>query len=109
MRPFNIAKDRGLRWLLRTGRNEYYIPHPTTVASDVKLLFGAAKEKFALELQVRHIIYNVNYNLHGIPEYGWLPSVCDRLLDSAKSSSMDEYCGDLSSEWRTRNGAARFC
>src|SRR5258705_13691968 len=52
MRPFSIVKDRGLRWLCRTGRPHFYLPDRTTVAKDVKFLHGWSERQLAEELQV---------------------------------------------------------
>jgi hypothetical protein len=52
MRPFHIVKDRGLRWLCRTGRPHFYLPDNATVAKDVKFLHGWSERRLAAELQV---------------------------------------------------------
>ena len=52
MRPFRIVKDRGLRWLCKTGRPDFYLPDETTVSRDVKRLYHYSHEKLAAELQV---------------------------------------------------------
>lgn len=58
MRPFRIVKDRGVRWLCKTGRNSFYLPDETTVARDVKRLFLYSQEKLAAELQASFNQYN---------------------------------------------------
>ncbi|KAF8326248.1 hypothetical protein F5887DRAFT_900191, partial [Amanita rubescens] len=40
VRPFKIVADRGFQFLMKTGRPEYYIPSPTTVSRDVRLVFA---------------------------------------------------------------------
>lgn len=52
MRPFLIIKDRGLRWLCKTGRPHFYLPDNATVAKDVKFLYGWTERRLAEELQV---------------------------------------------------------
>jgi len=51
MRPFNIVKDRGFQSLMKTGRPECYIPSPSTVSRDVKLVFAKARLRIAKMLQ----------------------------------------------------------
>ncbi|KAJ7744954.1 hypothetical protein DFH07DRAFT_749108 [Mycena maculata] len=43
LRPFVIAADRGFCYLMRSGRPTMWIPSPTTIARDVKLLFGKTR------------------------------------------------------------------
>ncbi|KAF5343676.1 hypothetical protein D9758_014683 [Tetrapyrgos nigripes] len=50
-RPFAIVKDRGFQCLMKTGRPGYYLPHPTTVARDVKTVFAKTRQRIALMLQ----------------------------------------------------------
>ena len=52
MWPFLIVKDRVLRWLCKTGRPHFYLPDTTTVAKDVKFLYGWSERQLAEELQV---------------------------------------------------------
>jgi hypothetical protein len=40
LRPFSIVKDRGFLCLMKTGRPEYYLPLPSTVSRDVRLVFA---------------------------------------------------------------------
>ncbi|KAF9001213.1 hypothetical protein BDZ89DRAFT_968687, partial [Hymenopellis radicata] len=44
-RPFNIVKDRMYVDLQKTGRPEYYIPHPTTMSRDVKTAFVRTRQE----------------------------------------------------------------
>jgi hypothetical protein len=37
--PFEIVKDQGFQSLMKMGRPEYYIPSPSTVSHDVRLVF----------------------------------------------------------------------
>ena len=38
-RPFEIVKDHSFECLMKTGRPEYYIPSPSIVSRDVRLVF----------------------------------------------------------------------
>ncbi|KAG2038702.1 hypothetical protein BDR03DRAFT_933525 [Suillus americanus] len=40
LQPFGIVKDRGFQSLMKTGRPEYYIPSPSTVSRDARLIFA---------------------------------------------------------------------
>ena len=37
--PFEVAEDRGFKSLMKTGRPELYLPSPSTVSRDVRLVF----------------------------------------------------------------------
>ena len=52
MRPFHIVKDRGLHSLCKTGCPHFYLPDNSTVAKDVKMLYGWSECRLAKELQV---------------------------------------------------------
>jgi hypothetical protein len=52
LRPFNIVKDRGFNSLMKMGRPGYYIPSPSTVSHDVRLVFANARKCMAKMLQV---------------------------------------------------------
>jgi hypothetical protein len=54
LRPFKIVSDRGFQSLMKTGRPEYYIPSPSTVSHDVRLVFANTHNRIAKMLQVRH-------------------------------------------------------
>ncbi|PPQ83573.1 hypothetical protein CVT26_004003 [Gymnopilus dilepis] len=47
VRPFSIVKDRGFKCLMKTGRPEYYIPSPTTVARDTRQIFARSRQRIA--------------------------------------------------------------
>ncbi|KAJ6632563.1 hypothetical protein B0H10DRAFT_1624834, partial [Mycena sp. CBHHK59/15] len=49
--PFVIAKDRAYRRLMKSGRPSAYIPSPTTIARDVKLLFNKTRERLKKRFQ----------------------------------------------------------
>jgi hypothetical protein len=51
-RPFSIVSDRGFKNLMKTGRPEYYLPSPTTVSRDVRLVFARSRQRIAALLQV---------------------------------------------------------
>jgi hypothetical protein len=53
LRPFVIAADRGLRYLMKSGRPTMWIPSPSTIARDVKLLFKRTRERIRQRLDVR--------------------------------------------------------
>ena len=55
MRPFSIVEDDGFKVLMKTGRPEYYIPSPRTVARDVNHVFKATRKKISLMLRVSTI------------------------------------------------------
>ncbi|KAG2747584.1 hypothetical protein P692DRAFT_201716450, partial [Suillus brevipes Sb2] len=44
LRPFEIVKDRGFQSLMKMGRPEYYIPSPSTVSWDVRLVFTKTRQ-----------------------------------------------------------------
>ncbi|KAF8996548.1 hypothetical protein BDZ89DRAFT_892347, partial [Hymenopellis radicata] len=50
-RPFNVVKDRGFLRLIKSGRPETYVPHPTTVSRDSKVLFAKTRKRLARKLQ----------------------------------------------------------
>lgn len=68
LRPYQIVKDRGLLSLLKTGRPGYYVPSPSTVARDVKVVFVATRNRVALKLQVSGVsasLFNrLNQDIH---------------------------------------------
>ncbi|KAG1876579.1 hypothetical protein DFJ58DRAFT_649726, partial [Suillus subalutaceus] len=51
LQSFEIVKDRGFISLMKTGRPEYYIPAPKTVARDVRLVFVKTRRHIARMLQ----------------------------------------------------------
>lgn len=54
-RPFKIVSDRAFKELMKTGRPEYYLPSPTTVARDVRLVFARTRKRIATMLQVSKV------------------------------------------------------
>ncbi len=53
LRPFNLFADRGFKSLMKTGRPQHYIPHPTTVSRDTKTVFARTRNRIAKYLRVR--------------------------------------------------------
>ncbi|KAG1735876.1 uncharacterized protein EDB91DRAFT_1238132 [Suillus paluster] len=51
LRSFEIVKDRGFSTLMKTGRPEYYLPSPKTVARDVRQVFVRTRARIARMLQ----------------------------------------------------------
>lgn len=52
LRPFRIVRDRGFLVLMKTGRPGYYIPSPSTVSRDVKVVFARTRRRVARFLRV---------------------------------------------------------
>lgn len=52
LRPFKTVGDRGFKNLMKTGRPEYYIPSPSTVSWDVRLVFANVRKRMAKMMQV---------------------------------------------------------
>jgi hypothetical protein len=52
LRPFRIVGDRGFKVLMKTGRPEYYIPSPSTVSRDVRLVFANVRKRMAKMMKV---------------------------------------------------------
>ena len=52
-RPFSIVSDRGFKSLMKTGRPEYYLPSPSTVARDVRHVFARSRQRISAFLRVR--------------------------------------------------------
>jgi hypothetical protein len=52
LRPFRIVRDRAFQCLMKTGRPGYYIPSPSTVSRDVKVVFAKTRKRIAKLLQV---------------------------------------------------------
>ncbi|KIK75677.1 hypothetical protein PAXRUDRAFT_172069 [Paxillus rubicundulus Ve08.2h10] len=46
-RQHTRAETKGFQCLMKTGRPEYYIPHPTTVSRDVWLVFANVRKRIA--------------------------------------------------------------
>ena len=56
-RPFSIVSDRGLVFLMKTGRPHYYLPSPWTVSRDVRLIFARTRQRIAAMLQVSFSLF----------------------------------------------------
>ncbi|SJL07249.1 uncharacterized protein ARMOST_10592 [Armillaria ostoyae] len=59
LHPFAIAKDRGFNCLMKTGRPECYIPHPSTISRDVKTVF--AKSHYGLKTHTKKYNGDLNF------------------------------------------------
>lgn len=53
LRPFELIGDRGFKCLMKTGQPEYYLPHPSTILHDVRLVFVQTRRRVTKMLQVR--------------------------------------------------------
>ncbi len=51
MRPTLFVKDPGFQCLMKTGRPGYWIPSPSTVARNIKVIYTKCREKIARLLQ----------------------------------------------------------
>src|SRR5258708_32197078 len=51
-RPFEIVSDHGFQSLMKTGRPGYYIPSPSPVSRDVRMVFACTCQRIANMLQV---------------------------------------------------------
>ena len=56
LRLFEIVADRGFLCLMKTRWPEYYLPHPSTISCDVRLVFARTQKQLAKMLQVSVII-----------------------------------------------------
>lgn len=52
---YEVIKDRGFQCLMKTGHPGYYLPHPSTVSWDVKVVFANAQNQIAKMLQVSQV------------------------------------------------------
>ena len=52
LQPFAIIKDCGFCSLMKTGRPDYYIPSPSTIACDVKAVFAHVCNQISKILRV---------------------------------------------------------
>lgn len=51
MRPHLIVKDPGFLSLMKTGRLGYWVPSPSTVARDIRVIYEKCREKATRMLQ----------------------------------------------------------
>lgn len=54
LRPFEIVEDKGFQSLMNTGRPEYYVPSPSTVARNVRMVFAWTRVQIARMIKVSH-------------------------------------------------------
>ena len=52
VRPFDLVSDEGFLFVMKTGRPELYIPSPSTVSRDVRLVFAWTCQRVATMLNV---------------------------------------------------------
>lgn len=52
LRPFEIVEDKGFQSLMKTGRPEYYVPSPSTVARNVRMVFAWTRVQIARMIKV---------------------------------------------------------
>jgi hypothetical protein len=52
LRPFKIVSDRGFKCLMKTGRPDYYLPSPSTVSRDVRLVFVNVRKRMSKMMKV---------------------------------------------------------
>ncbi|KAJ7369090.1 hypothetical protein DFH08DRAFT_676586, partial [Mycena albidolilacea] len=92
LRPFVIAADCGLHYLMKSGHSTMWIPSPSTIARDVKLLFKRTRERIWQHLDV-HISQTLPPSLRLCLYFLLLPfphclhhflRCTDRLLDSGE-------------------------
>lgn len=62
LRPFRIVRDRGFLVLMKTGRPGYYIPSPSTVSRDVKVVFARTRRRVARFLRVSGVCYGTQHS-----------------------------------------------
>jgi hypothetical protein len=61
LRPFKTVSDRGFKSLMKMGRPEYYLPSPSTVSRDVRLVFANVRKRMAKLMQVSKLrSYRIN-------------------------------------------------
>ena len=85
LHPFDIITDRGFQSLMKTGRPGYYLPHPTTVSRDVRLVFARTRKRVTMMLQVSLQINHWQFfDLPSCQGIWWWVELCDRRLDFPK-------------------------
>lgn len=62
LQPYQIVSDRAFQCLMKTGRPGYYLPHPSTVSRDVKVMFAATRKQIAQMLQVSAMLGKLEYD-----------------------------------------------
>lgn len=95
LRPFRVVQDRGFLRLVKTGRPGYYVPSPSTVARDTKVVFVRTRGRLARFLRVCTTQSNGWYkceDTHRTSEVRWSPKLRHRCMDSTESSRI---CCDL--------------
>jgi hypothetical protein len=81
-RPFDIVKDRAFQSLMKTGQPEYYIPSPSTISCDIKLVFAQTRQRIVKMLQVRMVLILLSQkNNKDSPGIQRTLEFCDQCLD----------------------------
>jgi hypothetical protein len=83
LRPYEIVNDRAFISLIKTGRPDYQLPSPTTLARDVQNVFLNAKARMAKYLQVSIQSTQMKQCLLDSTELSGLSKFRVRLLDLA--------------------------
>lgn len=52
LRPLNLVSDRGFLSLMKTGHPRSYIPSPSTISRNVKLVFARSRNRLSQLLKV---------------------------------------------------------
>jgi hypothetical protein len=108
-RPFNIVSDPGFQCLMKMGWPDYYIPSPSTVSRDVRLVFARTRTRIATMLQVWQVLCLMSKKLSTITGIRRTTQLCNRRLDVTEPPSV---CGrDRSSGtgWKTPYHAVGRC
>ena len=70
LRPFEIVSDCSFVSLMKTGRPKYYLPSPSTVSCDVRLIFARTWQWIAKMLKVSVLHVNdLDGSTHRTKEY----------------------------------------
>jgi hypothetical protein len=71
IQPFDVVSDESFHYLMKSGRPDMYVPSPSTVSRDVRLVFTRTRQRIAKMLSVSHFIMQGNtietYLNQGIP------------------------------------------
>ena len=109
--PFAIVKDRGFRDLMKTGRPEYCLPSPVTVAWDVKHVFVGMWSIISAKLKVFDLHLMTFLPRHWTRRAGtrWSPELCDQCLNVSQWSSIHCCNCTLWEVWNPRVSSSWHC
>lgn len=64
---------------MKTGRPEYYLPSPSTVSRDVRVVFARSRQRIAAMLRVSNLLTSLHRQLYlnNSPETRGKTSLCD--------------------------------